>query len=213
MRGSPRSRRLANDRLALLRLQRESSIFEFETPEAEGDELPEEYRLSFRGRGLYRSLGELTVRVREWHEVRVRLGASYPRMMPELFWETPIFHPNISSQGVVCLGGFSTHWAPSLQLDRLCELLWDMIRYQNYDISNPYNWEAAHWARNQREYSFPVDPRPLRTPRAAAVGSDPAVARGERGEFPLPEAPEGAAELFDPPPIVAEIVFLDDSPG
>jgi hypothetical protein len=101
----------------------------------------------------------------QWvHEVRVNLGANYPRVMPELHWLTPIFHPNISANGLVCLGGYSTHWVPSLRLDDLCLMLWDMIRYRNFDIGSPYNRVAAEWAKTQRHFILPLDPRPLRTP-------------------------------------------------
>ena len=62
--------------------------------------------------------------LRDQHEVTIRLGANYPRMMPELSWKSPIFHPNISGSGVVCLGGYGTYWVPSLNLDELCEMLW-----------------------------------------------------------------------------------------
>ena len=67
-------------------------------------------------------------------------------MMPELAWKSPIFHPNISASGVVCLGGYGTYWVPSLALDELCSMLWDMIRYENFDETSPYNREAAAWA-------------------------------------------------------------------
>ena len=56
---------------------------------------------------------------------------------------TPIYHPNISEIGMVCLGGYGTHWVPSVQLDELCVMLWDMLRYHNYDIRSPYNRESA----------------------------------------------------------------------
>jgi hypothetical protein len=119
------------------------------------------------------------VLVRQEHEVIIRLGAAYPRRMPELAWQTPIFHPNISAGGIVCLGGYSTHWVPSLQLDELCVMLWDMIRYQNYDPNSPYNREAAQWSRTQDRYSFPLDVRPLRDravrPMAMLVDEPPFV--------------------------------------
>ncbi len=206
---SPRSRRLANDRRVMLRLQQASPILDFETPEVRVPSLPEEYRVNFRGWGVYRRVGELEVRLRDWHQVRIRLGASYPRMMPELFWNTPIFHPNISSQGVVCLGGYSTHWAPSLQLDRLCEMLWDMIRYRNYDVESPYNREAARWARTQLQYGFPLDPRPLRPPAATTGGSIGAGAAG--AEIAFAGEPAVEAQVVGDPPVLAEIVFLDES--
>ena len=98
-----------------------------------------------------------------------KLGASYPRMMPELGWKSPVFHPNISAGGVVCLGGYGTYWTPSLNLDELCGMLWDMIRYENYDPNSPYNREAAHWVRTQRQFRLPIDDRPIRD-RLAAKG-------------------------------------------
>ena len=83
-------------------------------------------------------------------------------MVPNLLWQTPIFHPNISNNGVVCLGGYGTHWVPSLTLDEMSTMLWDMIRYENFDIQSPYNREAALWARDQRQFKFPLDNRDIR---------------------------------------------------
>jgi hypothetical protein len=138
---------------------------------------PTTYLFRFQGRGLaLDAKGDLQ---EQWvHEVRVHLGANYPRMMPELHWLTPIFHPNISANGLVCLGGYSTHWVPSLRLDDLCLMLWDMIRYRNFDISSPYNRVAAEWAKTQRHFILPLDPRSLRAagPNAAAAAASPCPA-------------------------------------
>jgi hypothetical protein len=41
-------------------------------------------------------------------------------------------------------------------------MLWDMIRYENYDIQSPYNREAALWARDQKKFSFPLDSQSIR---------------------------------------------------
>ena len=68
----------------------------------------------------------------------------------------------------MCLGGYGTHWVPSLSLDELCEMLWDMIRYRNYDVDSPYNREAALWAKTQTQHFLPVDDRPIRDRRVAA---------------------------------------------
>ena len=51
-------------------------------------------------------------------------------------------------------------------------MLWDMARYQNYDIRSPYNREAALWAANQTTFKFPIDPRPLRDKRVALGRSE-----------------------------------------
>jgi len=158
---SPRIRRLHNDRVALERLRSDSSVFRFS---AQGDP-PQQYMISFKGRGLWRDRGK--VRVLEDHRVEIKLGASYPRTIPEIRWITPVYHPNISEIGMVCLGGYGTHWVPSVQLDELCVMLWDMARYHNYDIRSPYNREAALWVANQTTFLFPTDSRPVRDLRAA----------------------------------------------
>lgn len=168
MRESPRIRRLRSDQKALSRLAADSSIFEFSPYGTPADF----YIVRFRGRGFYRPEPASEVLVREEHEVHIRLGASYPRMMPELAWKSPIFHPNISASGIVCLGGYGTYWVPSLALDELCVMLWDMIRFENFDEKSPYNREAAAWAKNQTFFRLPIDSRPLRDKLASRTSHD-----------------------------------------
>lgn len=157
MRKSPRDRRLNADFQAVEQLQADSTIFSFSA----GGCPPQSYRFRFNGLGLKLNPQGKVVLADE-HEVVVELGAAYPRLVPGLAWQTPIFHPNISYNGVVCLGGFGTHWVPSLTLSEMCIMLWDMIRYKNFDTESPYNREAALWAKQQTEFRFPLDPRPLR---------------------------------------------------
>ncbi len=172
---SPRLRRLRSDLAALEKLQAESSVFRFRST----GHPPQHYTLTFEGRSLARDRGKVVVR--DHHEVEVKLGASYPRTMPELRWLSPIYHPNISEIGMICLGAYGTHWVPSLSLDELAVMLWDMARFQNYDIRSPYNREAAQWAANQSAFRFPIDPRPLRDSRAALGRVEP--------EGPAPGSP------------------------
>jgi ubiquitin-protein ligase len=178
---SPRMRRLRNDLAALERLRSESSVFRFTT---QGDP-PNHYRILFQGRGLWRDHGK--VKALEKHHIEIKLGSSYPRTMPELRWLTPIYHPNISEIGMVCLGGYGTHWVPSVQLDELCVMLWDMLRYHNYDIRSPYNRDSALWVASQTSILFPTDPRPLRDLRAALGRVEPSAGGG-----PVPSSSAGA---------------------
>jgi ubiquitin-protein ligase len=176
---SPRLRRLQSDLKAMQLLQSESSILHFS---AHGD-LPEAYTIWFLGRGLMRGENNGPIMLQERHEVHVRLGAGYPRMMPEIRWKSPIFHPNISGNGSVCLGGYGTYWVPSLTLDELCHMLWDMVRYENYDETSPYNREAALWTKTQSEHRLPLDARPLRDRLAAEMnGEKTALPRRSNGE-------------------------------
>ena len=157
MRKSPRQRRLESDYRGIRQLCDESTIFTFSAV----GEPPQKYRLIFSGNGIYRnSNGEIKVSTQ--HECLIEFGAAYPRLVPNLAWQTPIFHPNISNNGVVCLGGYGTNWVPSLTLSELCGMLWDMIRYENFDTESPYNREAAIWAKQQLSSAFPVDQRSIR---------------------------------------------------
>lgn len=218
MRDTPRMRRLRTDRKGLEHLRAESSIFDFDPT----GEPCERYVLRFYGRGIWRPEAPHHIAVREMHEVRVKLGASYPRMMPELTWMTPIFHPNISASGVVCLGGYGTHWVPSLSLDELCGMLWDMIRYRNFDVDSPYNREAALWAKTQSRYSFPLDERPIRDrvaqgavvpPVCRAVSAEPILAQETHlasGDVVFLDSPcEAIVEAEIVPTEDQEIMFLD----
>ena len=166
---SPRMRRLRNDLAALERLQSESSVFRFK---AHGKP-PHHFLIHLKGKSLYRLRGQ--VHAHDDHRIEIKLGASYPRTIPEIRWITPIYHPNISEIGMVCLGGYGTHWVPSVQLDELCNMLWDMARYHNYDIRSPYNRDAALWVASQTKFLFPMDPRPLRDLRAAMGRVEPAT--------------------------------------
>ena len=199
---SPRIRRLRSDLAALTQLAADSTIFDFTaygTP-------PDFYVFRFRGRGVWLPEAAQAVSIRDQNEVHVRLGASYPRMMPELAWKTPIFLPNVSTSGVVCLGGFGTYWVPILALADLCSMLWDMIRYQNFDEKSPYNREAAAWANSQSSFSLPIDDRPIRDklmkPIAAAECSVKPLTAAVRTQFASPQ-PVSALCLS---PVTDEIV-------
>jgi ubiquitin-protein ligase len=199
---SPQIRRLRSDYAAMERLSAESSVLRFN---AQGKPA-QRYIIEFRGRSLAREKGKVVPR--DYHEVEIKLGSAYPRTMPEIRWLSPVYHPNISEIGLVCLGGYGTHWVPSLHLDDLCVMLWDMARYHNYDIRSPYNKEAALWAANQSTFPFPTDTRPLRDKRAA-LGRVETVTPVDLIDEPQPgssDSPARASKKADEP---TSITLLD----
>ena len=203
---SPRDKRLYSDHRALQGLRAESSIFDFE---CQGNP-PHSYRMIYSGTGLWRAENSAYVETAFRHEVLITLTSAYPRMIPELSWQTPIFHPNISAGGVVCLGGYGTHWVPSLRLDELCHMLWDMIRYENFDVESPYNREAATWARLQEDFRFPLDDRPLRD----RVGSGK-VRHGSKPPVMVNAAlkhDSAEVQFIDAEIVEAEVIDLEDLP-
>jgi hypothetical protein len=206
---TPRGRRLVADAEAMKALREQSSILDFQ---AHGDP-PERYLVSFRGRGLVRRSEVDPVETADVHRVEIRLGIDYPRSRPDLQWLTGIYHPNISGVGAVCLGGYSTSWAPSLGLAELVEMLWDMVRMANYDPKSAYNYAAGRWCETQTLYDLPVDKRSLRDRVGRTVGSNVikleinATAKAP----PVPVAIPIFSAPAPPPAPVEDILIIDDA--
>ena len=223
MHESPRLRRLHNDFASLERLRDESSVLKFRATGRPA----QQYVIEFFGKSLARHRGKVSISDR--HQVEIKLGASYPRTMPEIRWMTPIYHPNISEIGMVCLGGYGTHWVPSFNLEELVGMLWDVARYHNYNVQNPYNRDAALWVAGQAVFAFPLDPRPLRDLRAKLGRVDPEAEpepepssawsfqklfgdRGKRKSEPeSPHRERPVVEETEENPVVLEPVSLQSS--
>ncbi len=208
---TPRVRRLKADGDALKILKENSTIVDYQ---AFGDP-PERYLVTFKGKGLLRKSEADAVEVAEVHRVEIRLGIDYPRSRPDLQWLTSIYHPNISAVGAVCLGGYSTNWVPSLGLAELCEMLWDMVRYANYDPKSAYNYAAGRWSETQTQFDFPLDPRNLRDRMTKTIGDN--VIRFS-GDSAGKGAAPAAAPLKEAPPIVKPpeediLIISDDTPA
>ena len=205
---TPRVRRLKADGDALKILKENSTIVDYQVF---GDPA-ERYLVTFKGKGLLRKSEADAVEVAEVHRVEIRLGIDYPRSRPDLQWLTSIYHPNISAVGAVCLGGYSTNWVPSLGLAELCEMLWDMVRYANYDPKSAYNYAAGRWSETQTQFDFPLDPRNLRDRMTKTIG-DNVIRFSEPGKG----APPAPAPLKEAPPIVKPpeediLIISDDTP-
>jgi len=199
---TPRTRRLRADAEALKNLKENSTVVDFQ---AFGDP-PERYLVTFKGKGLIRKSESEPVEMAEVHRVEIRLGIDYPRSRPDLQWLTSIYHPNISAVGAVCLGGYSTNWVPSLGLAELCEMMWDMVRYANYDPKSAYNYAAGRWSETQTQFDFPIDPRPIRDRLAKVVG-DNIIKFSEPGKGST-EPPKEAPPIVKPPE--EDVLIIDD---
>lgn len=158
---SSRFERLRTDLDALRRLREQSTIFDFQvTDESPGP--PEQYLLTFRGKGATRKDPKSPVVIAEFHQVEITMGQYYPTLEPTIQWKTPFFHPNVTDKGEVFFGAWGQDWVSGLGLDALCERLWDMTRFAIFDTTRPLNFDAADWTRSQGYYKFPLDSRPLR---------------------------------------------------
>ena len=118
----------------------------------------------------------------------LRVNLAYDRELP--WWGL------IASAEVIFSDSIKEVDFADINLDELCTMLWDMVRYQNYDVESPYNREAALWAKTQRTLRLPVDPRPIRDQL-----SGEAPARNREKKPPITASrPVGTPE----------VVFIDD---
>lgn len=154
--GNPRLRRLQSDYERLQRLLAVSNLIRMVTTEGYP---PEKYLIELTCRGVARVNGNQPVYADD-HQVGIYLPAGYPTTKPSMKWMTPIFHPNISPNGAVCIGA----WYASKWLDELVYMLAEMVQYKNFDDNptNVLNIEAADWSRQHR-HLFPVDRREIKT--------------------------------------------------
>jgi ubiquitin-protein ligase len=114
------------------------------------------YEVEYQINGIEQAAGEKTT-VRNSHVVQVQLTSDYPRLGPKCRILTPIFHPNIDSAGIICIGD---HWTAGERLVDLVVRIGEMIAYQAYNIKSPLNGEAAMWA-DLNPNQLPTDTRSL----------------------------------------------------
>lgn len=152
-----RKERLLADQRSMELLRSTSTILDYR---AAGNP-PDRYTVIFRGRGLFRDPNRGQIDLREVHECDIRLPWSYPQRAPELRWQTPLFHPNISFGGFIRLDDIGLAWDESLGLQLICERLWDVARLAYVNLPETSNYAAKRWLASQKQWTLPVDRRPL----------------------------------------------------
>ena len=147
-----RQRRLTADHQRLKALV-ESSGGTLSIESAAGDP-PEVYVLLYKCRGIERLNSDAPV-YRDSHRVQIRLPAIYPALQPLCTMLTPLYHPHVWQNNMVCLG---KSWRPAEYLDLLALRLGAIIQCepQYFDFEHPANREAAEWTR-QHMSLFPLD--------------------------------------------------------
>ena len=146
-----RRRRLLSDLAAAQRVA-SASEGRIILQSAAGDP-PESYVFLFR----CRSLSALTPQgpvFTDQHFVRLQCSAAYPAQPPFATMLSPVIHPHIWPNSLLCLGT----WKPHEKFDSLLQRIGSILCYDPSAI----NWRsvaddaAAAWARTQ-QHLFPLD--------------------------------------------------------
>lgn len=164
---------------------------------------PEKYLILYTCEGLVCSKEGIISKSSE-HMMEVVFGWRYPTEAPTFIWHTDIWHPNFKTP-YICIEGRS--FAVGLTLDQIVPEVGRMIQYQNYNIKDPLNRDAAEWAeKNSRR--FPVDDRDIMDGRKKVTG------RRERpaGE-PLVELMQPGKGDTGDSDLLIEMIELDSDGG
>lgn len=134
-----RTRRLIADARQIAQAFQNHDVIRIRSTQGDPAEV---YEVEYQINSIEQVLGEKTTS-RNSHIVQVQLTSDYPRLGPKCKILTPIFHPNIDSAGIICIGD---HWTAGERLVDLVLRIGEMIAYQAYNIKSPLNGEAAMWA-------------------------------------------------------------------
>ena len=115
----------------------------------------DQYVLVYRCRGIER-LDHGRPVYRDLHRVSIRLPSKYPAPIapPVVQLLTPLYHPHVYKNLVVCMGS----WQTSEFLDDFALRLGALLQFEReyLAIKDPANEEAVEWAKRNRML-FPTD--------------------------------------------------------
>jgi len=75
------------------------------------------------------------------YKLDIRFPAEYPFSAPAITFTTPCFHPNIDTQGNICLDILKDKWSASLSISAVLQSLRSLLGDPNID--SPLNGQAA----------------------------------------------------------------------
>jgi len=159
---SPRQRRLVSD---FRKMKEEFSNHPFISFEFDPESLPpDRYVVKFSNvKGLKlsdNSADRKELEIISDHIIEIYLHADYPRLKPQSYILSKIFHPNfrMASPNDICIGDY---WASGETLVDIIYQIGEMITYKTYNVTSPLNGIAAKWAKENTEV-FPIDKVNLR---------------------------------------------------
>ncbi|GHJ89693.1 hypothetical protein NliqN6_6095 [Naganishia liquefaciens] len=90
----------------------------------------------------------------------VKFGDQYPFKAPTFRFKTRIYHPNIDSDGNICIGLLKTeNWKPATKISSVIQALYDLLQTPNPDdplvtsIAELYRSDRKEYDKNAADYT------------------------------------------------------------
>jgi ubiquitin-conjugating enzyme E2 D/E len=64
-------------------------------------------------------------------KVQITLEQGYPRGPPRCAMKTPIVHPNIDTNGAICIAALRSQWKPQVKLHEIISEIIDALKHPN----------------------------------------------------------------------------------
>jgi ubiquitin-protein ligase len=125
--------------------------------DTDGRNPPEEYEIKLICKGISKLDSDKNPVYTHEHKLRFLIPAKFPTDRPLLSMITPVWHPNIASNGNIDYGDWGIHSrSPSMKISDLIIRVIEIIRYENVCVISQFNHSATLWYMNHK-HLFPLD--------------------------------------------------------